>query len=498
MSEQRSIPEELQSLEQGPPSAEDFYGAPWAITKDGLDAAAANYRRWHAQEAGELEARRAQAVEVRNRRRADQYALADGIAVVELRGTMTKFGACWSSLPFGTTGVGAAVKAAARDPDVKGILVVIDSPGGLVAGTADLADVVSAAAAEKPVTAFVEDIGASAAYWVASQATTIVAGRTAAVGSIGTYMLVADFSAFLEAKGIEVSVIRAGANKGIGAFGAPITEDDKAVLQETVDELNSHFLDAVGRGRRFDSGRVAKLADGRVHIGPRAVELGLADSIGSFASALSDLATGASSSAPKSIPRGAARGDSETAKEDDTMSTSESGPSAATLQELRAACPGASNDFLVEQLDKGATADEAARAWMRALAQERDAARARADEAEERANAAAENGDDGDDGDDGDEEDEEDEEENGAGARVRRPGVPPLRNGSSSSSSSAGGDPISEWNARIEEKTGGDSKKRAEAIRQLVSEAPELHQHYLDAHNDRFRKSSGRRAGASV
>lgn len=213
---------------------------------------------------------------------------ADGIAVVPLTGTLMKQ---VSSMGRGTSTVLArqAVRKAMQDPAVRAIVLKIDSPGGTVSGSSDLGDDIHAARNAKPTWAYIEDLGASGAYWQASQAEQIYANANALVGSIGTYGVVQDFSAQAEKLGVTVHVIRAGDHKGVGVPGAKITAEHIAALQREINELNDIFLKAVARGRGLDIAAVRKLADGTLHVGAKARDVGLIDNVGSFDSMLSDL-----------------------------------------------------------------------------------------------------------------------------------------------------------------------------------------------------------------
>ena len=213
----------------------------------------------------------------------------DGVAVVDLSGTLMK---TVSSLSSGTSTVNARrqIRQATDDPAVKAILLRIDSPGGTVAGTADLAGEISAAiAAGKPCYAFVEDLAASAAYWIASACTKVFSNATALVGSIGTYSTVADYSAAAAKQGVKVHVIRAGEFKGAGIPGTEITPQQLAEMQRMVNDLNAEFVSAVGAGRKLSAEAVAGLADGRLHVAKNAISFGLIDGIQSFDATLSQL-----------------------------------------------------------------------------------------------------------------------------------------------------------------------------------------------------------------
>lgn len=209
-----------------------------------------------------------------------------GTAVIGIQDFMMK-----GESKFGgtsTVAVRQQLRAAARDPQVHSIMLAIDSPGGTLAGTQQLADDVAAIAAQKPVVAQVEDLAASAALWVAAQANSIYANRTAVVGSIGTFGVVKDTSKKAEMAGIKVHVISTGPYKGF-ADGAPITPEHLAEYKREVMALNEHFLQAIQQGRGMARADVEKLADGRVWIADEAAKLGLINGVQSADATLAGL-----------------------------------------------------------------------------------------------------------------------------------------------------------------------------------------------------------------
>lgn len=205
----------------------------------------------------------------------------DGVAMIRMVGPMTKAPTSFSS-GVSTVRVRRAVRACMASDEVKSLVLVIDSPGGSVSGTSDLADDVAACVRKKPVYAMVEDLCCSAAYWVACQCTGIYANETALIGSIGTYMVLYDASKMYENAGIKAHVLSTGKHKGAGATGAAIDDDQIAAYQQTVDDLNDHFLRAVSRGRKISRATVENLADGNVHIAQKALSSGLIDSVATF------------------------------------------------------------------------------------------------------------------------------------------------------------------------------------------------------------------------
>lgn len=207
-----------------------------------------------------------------------------GVAIVDLMGPMFRRAGSVARRHFGLAGTDAtrmAVEAADADPDTEHILLRVDSPGGSVSGLDQLGDAVARTA--KPVTAVVDGMAASAAYYVASQADRILLGRTDMVGSIGTRLMLYDFSKMFEQEGVEAVPIDTGPFKSAGAMGTKITEEQRADFQRIVDFYYNDFVGAVARGRNLSEKAVLKVADGRLFTPGEAQSLGLVDGIATIA-----------------------------------------------------------------------------------------------------------------------------------------------------------------------------------------------------------------------
>lgn len=212
------------------------------------------------------------------------------IAVVMLTGVLMK---SVSSMDDGTSTVAARreIRKAAADPSIDGIMIAIDSPGGSVSGTADLAAEVKAAAGRKPVYAFADDCCASAAYWIASQCDQVFANTdTALVGSIGTLMVLYDLSGAAAEAGIKTLVFGTGPLKGTGTPGAAVSDEQQAYITGLVEDAQVHFDAAVKKGRGMTDSQLEKVKSGGVFSAGQAQSLKLIDGIQSFDQSMQDLA----------------------------------------------------------------------------------------------------------------------------------------------------------------------------------------------------------------
>lgn len=203
-------------------------------------------------------------------------------AIVSMTGPMMKNPGWILQRIFGfcsTRDVAAALQAAAQDEQIRNIVLRIDSPGGTVDGTAELGDTVRQVGAIKPVIAQVDGMCASAAYWVASQASKIQAGRNDLAGSIGARMMVYDFSGLFEQAGIKALAIDTGEFKSVGAEGTEVTERHQEYLQGLIDSLFEDFSTAVKSGRGMNEKQFKAVADGRMFVATTARDMGLIDGI---------------------------------------------------------------------------------------------------------------------------------------------------------------------------------------------------------------------------
>lgn len=247
-------------------------------------------------DAAELTARAALPAEMFTTRRGERtergYRVVDGVAVISAMGGLvhrTKLAAD-SSLLIGYNDLAADVEDALGKADVHAIALVMDSPGGEVAGAFELAERIYAARGRKPMVAVADGMAASAAYLAASAADEVVLTPTSYVGSIGVVMRHVDFSRALANDGITVSHIFAGEHKIDGNPYQPLPDAVRAALQADIEGLYQMFVQAVAKHRGMSEQAVRDTRAG-VYRGVAAVAARLADRIGTVDAVVAELAT---------------------------------------------------------------------------------------------------------------------------------------------------------------------------------------------------------------
>jgi ClpP class serine protease len=287
------------------------------------------------------------------------YAVVDGIAVIEIAGTLVHRGA-WIGQSSGLTsyeGIAAQIDAAITDPAVLGIALDIDSFGGEVAGAFDLADRIRAARAQKPVQAFVAEHALSAGYVLASQADRIILPRTGAVGSIGVVALHTDMSGALDQKGIAVTLFHAGIHKIDANPYQPLSEAVGSQMQRELEDLRLLFAQTVadGRGDRIDVAR-ALGTEAAVFRGEAAIFAGLADELADPITAFRTFAA-----APRGTNPTSRKGPQMTAKPTDTQNPADTIiPSAETAAPTTPEPPVAATATVTDASAPAAPAGDAA------------------------------------------------------------------------------------------------------------------------------------------
>lgn len=205
---------------------------------------------------------------------APPYRCRRGIAVIGVSGVITRqceHGLLGERLTQGQDEILRAITAAQADPQVRGLLFRICSPGGVVAGTKELAD--SIAASPKPTAAYADGQATSAAFWLASATGRIYAPATAMLGSVGVISEVVSLSGYLKRQGIDVQLLAAGKWKTAGHRAEPLDEEHRAYLQERVDAMHAIFRADVARHLGIEQNPA--WTDAQLLLAPAARDLGL-------------------------------------------------------------------------------------------------------------------------------------------------------------------------------------------------------------------------------
>jgi signal peptide peptidase SppA len=184
--------------------------------------------------------------------------VAHGIALVPVHGILAPRLNALSDFSGGATyeSFGRTLDAAVANPDVRTIVLDIDSPGGSVLGASEHARRIMAARVQKPIVAQVHYQACSAAYWLAACATEIAAAPSSTLGAIGVYTIHEDLSAQLEQLGVKTTYISAGKFKVDGNETEPLSDSARAHLQKQVDAHYARFVGDVAKGRGVTDGAV--------------------------------------------------------------------------------------------------------------------------------------------------------------------------------------------------------------------------------------------------
>ncbi len=204
----------------------------------------------------------------------------DKVAVVRVEGVIT--------MSDGTGILGEAganperiikqIKKAENDGSVKAILFEINSPGGGIVASEAIAEAIKEV--DKPTVAWLSEIATSGGYYVASATDYIVTDKGSLTGSIGVISIFPQYSDLMSKLGVDMRVVKSGKYKDIGSPYRNMTEEEKIMVQEWNDDIYNDFVATVAENRDLDLEYVAGIAEGKLYVGKKAVELKLADEVG--------------------------------------------------------------------------------------------------------------------------------------------------------------------------------------------------------------------------
>lgn len=263
-------------------------GEPWAITETALHTILEISAR-------ENESPQAVAAKLgRNLQNTYSVTERDGVAIIPVTGPLFRYANLFTMISGASSYelIARDFTAALENPQIKGIILDIDSPGGEVNGVSELSNMVFAARGKKPVVAYASGDAASGAYWIASAADEIVVSETSALGSIGVVGMYQGKSG-KSAEAVEI-VSSQSPHKRLD----PTTDDGRSRLQVRIDSMADVFIETIARNRNVSGENVqSHYGGGDVMIGAKAVSAGLADRVGSLEGLIAEL------SSPQKSPR---------------------------------------------------------------------------------------------------------------------------------------------------------------------------------------------------
>lgn len=338
----------------------DIVNGPWAIQPEKLAEIVSIYETHLKGEKIDVAAVEARIGQPLANSQAREYEMVDGVAVISVDGPIAPKANLFTQVSGGASAqlLEQQIRDAAGDPAVRSILLDIDSPGGSVQGVPEVAAAVRDAAAAKPTVAWTAGSMASGAYWIASQADRVFIGNATSpvVGSIGVVATHVDMSRAEASRGVKTTEITAGKYKRIASAYEPLSAEGRASIQEQVDAIYEGFVEAVADGRGVSVRTVlSKMADGRVFIGKRAVDAGLADGVLSRDALLGQLASGEYALRRDSSvgTAGVAVPASQPIVQEDNMAESK----AITADVIKAEHPAVAEALIAQGREEGATAE---------------------------------------------------------------------------------------------------------------------------------------------
>jgi protease-4 len=173
-----------------------------------------------------------------------------------------------------------------HNPNVKSIVLRIESPGGSVGASQEIYKEVIRTNEVKPVIASMGSMGASGGYYAALGAENIIANPGTMTGSIGVIVKFPNLEGLFEKIGYKSEVIKSGPFKDVGASNRPMSEEERQLMQDLISNVYGQFVRDIALARDMEEDIIQELADGRIYTGEQALEVGLIDSLGNFTDAI--------------------------------------------------------------------------------------------------------------------------------------------------------------------------------------------------------------------
>lgn len=205
------------------------------------------------------------------------------IGIINVTGVIVSGGSVggFGGVQAGSMTIINQLREAAENPNIKAVVLYINSPGGSPAASLEIGNEIKRLRQSgKKVIAYMADTAASGAYWISCETDRIVANPTTLTGSIGVIMQTMDLQGLYDKIGVDYNVFKTGPYKDMGSNNRDVTPEEREIFQSLLDDDYQQFVDVVAEGRKMDRERVLELADGRVYSGRQAHELGLVDQLG--------------------------------------------------------------------------------------------------------------------------------------------------------------------------------------------------------------------------
>lgn len=173
-----------------------------------------------------------------------------------------------------------------KDRSIRAVVLRVDSPGGAVGASQEIFEEVKRTDQVKPVVASLGSVAASGGYYAALGARKVIASQGTLTGSIGVIVKFPNLTEIFDKIGYHSEVVKSGKLKDICAMNRPMTAEEKALLQDIIDNVHQQFVRAVVERRKLPREQVLNLADGRIFSGEQALKSGLIDQYGNFTDAI--------------------------------------------------------------------------------------------------------------------------------------------------------------------------------------------------------------------
>ncbi|MDP3698531.1 MAG: signal peptide peptidase SppA [Nanoarchaeota archaeon] len=212
------------------------------------------------------------------------FSLFDGsklgnVALIPIEGAITgNGGQGFGDSSISSKDIVSFIEDAEQNPQIKVLLLEINSPGGSAVASDEIATAVKRA--QKPVVAYIREAGASGAYWIASAADHLIANRMSITGSIGVLSSYLEFSGLMQDYNVSYQRLVAGQHKDMGTPFKKLTAEERMILQQKLDKIHDFFIEEVAANRNLEVSQVQKIASGEFFLGVEALELGLVDQLG--------------------------------------------------------------------------------------------------------------------------------------------------------------------------------------------------------------------------